>query len=75
LGNNIDPQRDIIFTKGPLDVLEHASDLPFFGSKMGIDATKKWKSEGFERDWPDDIEMRKDVAEKMEKLLKKYIRR
>jgi len=72
LGNNIDPQRDIIFTKGPLDVLEHASDLAFFGSKMGIDATKKWKSEGFEREWPDDIEMSEDIKSKMDKLLKKY---
>ena len=72
LGNNIEPQRDIIFTKGPLDVLEHASDIPFLGSKMGIDATKKWKSEGFSRKWPDDIEMESSVVLKMDKLLKKY---
>ncbi|WP_035589149.1 menaquinone biosynthesis decarboxylase [Hippea jasoniae] len=75
LGNNIDPQRDIIFTKGPLDVLEHASSLPNFGSKMGIDATKKLKGEGFEREWPDDIEMTEDVKHKMDKLIKKYLGR
>ncbi|WP_025209262.1 menaquinone biosynthesis decarboxylase [Hippea sp. KM1] len=74
LGNNIDPKRDIIFTKGPLDVLEHASDLPFFGSKMGIDATKKWKSEGFAREWPDDIQMSEDVKIRMDKLLNKYLK-
>ncbi len=74
LGNNIEPQRDIIFTKGPLDVLEHASELPFFGSKMGIDATKKWKSEGFNRVWPNDIEMTSDVKEKMDELLNKYLK-
>ncbi len=74
LGNNIEPERDIIFTKGPLDVLEHASTIPFFGSKMGIDATKKWKSEGFLRPWPDDIEMTEDVKYRMDKLLKKYLK-
>ncbi len=75
LGNNIEPQRDIIFTKGPLDVLEHASNIPLFGSKMGIDATKKWESEGFKRNWPDDIEMVEEIKEKINKLLNKYLGR
>ena len=44
--SNIDPKRDIAFTEGPVDVLDHASPLPTVGSKMGIDATKKWKEEG-----------------------------
>ena len=34
-------QRDIQFTLGPVDSLDHASRLPNFGSKMGIDATRK----------------------------------
>ncbi|MBS1849681.1 MAG: UbiD family decarboxylase [Acidobacteria bacterium] len=55
--NNIDPERDIQFTLGPVDSLDHASRLPNFGSKMGIDATRKWPSEGFTRPWPDDIVM------------------
>jgi 4-hydroxy-3-polyprenylbenzoate decarboxylase len=45
--NNIDPERDIQFTLGPVDSLDHASRLPDFGSKMGVDATRKWPSEGF----------------------------
>jgi 4-hydroxy-3-polyprenylbenzoate decarboxylase len=52
LGNNIDPKRDTYFVNGPVDALEHASSLPFVGSKMGIDATRKWKEEGFNREWP-----------------------
>lgn len=56
-GNHIDPKRDIIFVEGPVDVLDHAAPVMGFGSKMGIDATKKWRSEGFERDWPDAIVM------------------
>jgi len=55
--NNIDPERDIQFTLGPVDSLDHASRLPDYGSKMGIDATRKWSTEGFERPWPDEIVM------------------
>ena len=55
--NNIDPERDIQFTLGPVDSLDHASRLPDFGSKMGVDATRKWPSEGFTRPWPDEIRM------------------
>jgi 4-hydroxy-3-polyprenylbenzoate decarboxylase len=52
VGTHMDPQRDIQFTRGPMDDLENASDLPGYGSKMGIDATRKWASEGFTREWP-----------------------
>jgi 4-hydroxy-3-polyprenylbenzoate decarboxylase len=55
--NNIDPERDIQFTLGPVDSLDHAARLPNFGSKMGIDATRKWHTEGFSRPWPDEIVM------------------
>ena len=57
VANNIDPERDIQFTLGPIDSLDHASRLPNFGSKMGIDATRKWAAEGFMRPWPAMIEM------------------
>jgi 4-hydroxy-3-polyprenylbenzoate decarboxylase len=55
--NNIDPERDIQFMLGPVDSLDHAARLPNFGSKMGIDATRKWSSEGFTRPWPQEITM------------------
>ena len=55
--NHIDPERDIQFTLGPVDSLDHASRLPNYGSKMGIDATRKWSSEGFTRPWPGEILM------------------
>jgi 4-hydroxy-3-polyprenylbenzoate decarboxylase len=69
--NNIDPQRDIEFVLGPVDSLDHASRLANFGSKMGIDATKKWPAEGFTRPWPDVITMPKDVKERVDGLWKK----
>lgn len=55
--NNIDPKRDTEFARGPVDVLDHASAAFTFGSKMGIDATRKWPEEGFTREWPDRIVM------------------
>jgi 4-hydroxy-3-polyprenylbenzoate decarboxylase len=60
--NHIDPERDVRFSMGPMDVLDHSSRGFTFGSKMGIDATRKWKEEGFAREWPDKIEM--DAATK-----------
>ena len=71
LGNNIDPKRDIVFSEGPVDALDHAAPQPLFGSKMGIDATRKWKEEGFKRQWPDVIEMDKEIKEKIDHLWKK----
>jgi 4-hydroxy-3-polyprenylbenzoate decarboxylase len=68
--NNIDPERDIEFVRGPVDTLDHASRLPDFGSKMGIDATRKWKQEGFTRPWPDLIEMSPEVKRRVDELWK-----
>ncbi len=56
-GNHIDPKRDVVFVEGPVDVLDHAAPVMGYGSKMGVDATRKWRSEGFERDWPEAIAM------------------
>jgi len=56
-GNHIDPKRDTVFVEGPVDVLDHAAPILGYGSKIGIDATRKWRSEGFERDWPEPIVM------------------
>ncbi len=58
---NIDPERDVRFALGPVDDLDHASRNPSFGSKMGIDGTRKWPEEGFTRRWPDLIEMDEEV--------------
>ncbi len=68
---NTDPQRDSIFTKGPSDVLDHATSEIAAGSKLGIDATAKLPGEGFNRPWPPLIRMDAEVKAKVEKLLRK----
>ncbi len=69
--NNIDPERDIQFTLGPIDSLDHSSRMPNYGSKMGIDATRKWKAEGFERPWPAMIEMDQATKAKVDAMWEK----
>jgi 4-hydroxy-3-polyprenylbenzoate decarboxylase len=69
--NNIDPQRDIEFVMGPVDSLDHASRMPNVGSKMGVDATRKWAAEGFTRPWPDVIRMTPEVRRRVDELWKR----
>src|SRR6266508_2873093 len=48
---NVDPQRDVLLSEGPLDHLDHAPTRQFYGGKIGIDATHKGPAEGT-REWP-----------------------
>ena len=59
--SNIDPSNDVVFVDGPVDDLDHSSQTPKFGSKMGIDATSKGMMDGRTREWPPDIVMDDDV--------------
>ena len=68
VGTHYDPERDIQFTRGPVDDLEDASDMPAYGSKMGIDATRKWPSEGFTRNWPKKISTTPEAAAKADEV-------
>ena len=65
---NTDPQRDSLFTRGPSDVLDHATSEIAMGTKQGFDATRKLSGEGFKRPWPPLIrmppEMRASVAQR-----------
>ncbi|HEY2851295.1 MAG TPA: menaquinone biosynthesis decarboxylase [Gemmatimonadaceae bacterium] len=66
--NNLDPQRDARFTMGPMDVLDHSSRAFTYGSKMGLDATRKLPEEGFSREWPDVIEMDAQTKRKVDAM-------
>jgi 4-hydroxy-3-polyprenylbenzoate decarboxylase len=71
--SNVDPRRDLLFTEGPLDVLDHSSDRFAFGSKVGIDATRKSaKLDNFQREWPRDLVFPQDVLDRVAKRWKEY---
>ncbi|MEW6356725.1 MAG: menaquinone biosynthesis decarboxylase [Planctomycetota bacterium] len=72
VGNNVDPRRDVTFTDGPIDVLDHASPTKLVGSKMGIDATRKLPEEGHLREWPGQIKMSPEIAEQVKRRWKEY---
>jgi 4-hydroxy-3-polyprenylbenzoate decarboxylase len=64
----IDPERDIQFMLGPVDTLDHAARRQDFGSKMGIDATRKWPEEGYTGRWPDEIMMDEGTKRRVDAL-------
>ncbi len=64
----IDPERDVEIVRGPVDELDFAARLPCYGSKIGVDATRKWKEEGFERRWPDVIEMSPEIVARVDEI-------
>ncbi|MCI0468530.1 MAG: UbiD family decarboxylase [Nitrospirae bacterium] len=70
--NNVDWKRDVVIADGPLDDLDHAACFPRYGSKMGIDATRKTREEGMMRDWPDEIWMDKEIRQLVDRRWKDY---
>jgi 4-hydroxy-3-polyprenylbenzoate decarboxylase len=68
---NVDPQRDVLFTRGPSDSLDHATTEPNIGSHMGIDATHKLPGEGYTRGWPQELKMPSTVKEKIDQLVRR----
>jgi 4-hydroxy-3-polyprenylbenzoate decarboxylase len=71
--SNVDPRRDLLFTDGPLDVLDHSSDRFAFGSKVGIDATRKSRTlDAFPREWPRDLVFPDPILERISSRWKEY---
>ena len=71
--SRMDAARDVeIIERAPLDHLEHAAPRKAHGGKMGIDATRPWEGEGFERDWPDEVEMDDEVQERVDERWGEY---
>ena len=68
---NTDPERDSPFSRGPADVLDHATPDIAIGSKLGIDATKKLHGEGYRRTWPPLIKMDESTQQKIDDYLDK----
>src|SRR5919204_1582104 len=68
---NVDPKRDVLLSEGPLDHLDHAPTLQFYGGKLGIDATHKGPAEGT-RPWPDEIAMSDEVRRLVDERWEEY---
>jgi 4-hydroxy-3-polyprenylbenzoate decarboxylase len=64
VGTHMDPARDVQMTRGPVDDLDDAAEMPAYGGKMGIDATRKWASEGYTRTWPTRIATTEKAAKR-----------
>ena len=71
VGANVDPKRDVLISEGPLDHLDHAPTLQFYGGKLGIDATHKGPEEGT-RPWPPEIEMTDEVRRLVDERWAEY---
>ncbi len=70
--NNVDPKRDMVFNEGPIDELDHSANQDFFGSKVGIDCTRKLVEEGMRRPWPEDMVMTEAVQNLVTRKWKEY---
>jgi 4-hydroxy-3-polyprenylbenzoate decarboxylase len=68
---NVDPKRDVMFTEGPLDHLDHSPTRQFYGGKIGIDATHKGPDEGT-REWPNEIVMSDEVRSLVDRRWREY---
>ncbi|HKY32295.1 MAG TPA: menaquinone biosynthesis decarboxylase [Candidatus Polarisedimenticolia bacterium] len=68
VGTHIDARRDIVVSEGPLDVLDFAGQAPAYGGKLGIDATRKTREEGFTGEWPPIIRMDEEVRRRVDAL-------
>ncbi|MBI3947896.1 MAG: menaquinone biosynthesis decarboxylase [Armatimonadetes bacterium] len=70
VGAALDPKRDVVISEGPTDVLDHAAQMPDWGGKLGIDATRKWPEEGHTREWPPVVAMSPEVKARVDAIWK-----
>ena len=67
---NVDPQRDVVIVPGAhTDELDPATPVPGYGSKLGIDATRKLPEEYGGREWPRLVEDTAGLDESVAKAL------
>jgi len=68
---NVDWNRDVMLSQGPVDQLDHATYTPLYAGKIGIDATAKWPEEGYGRGWPEVVAMDPAIKERVNQIWKK----
>ncbi len=66
---HVDPQRDVVVVPGThTDHLDPATPVPGYGSKLGIDATRKLPEEYGGLEWPEEVEPDPEVARRIDEL-------
>jgi 4-hydroxy-3-polyprenylbenzoate decarboxylase len=70
---NVDWQRDVLISEGPVDQLDHAATHPSYGGKIGVDATAKWPEEGYPRTWPEPLAMDPEVQARVDEMVKRLV--
>ncbi|MDK2876110.1 MAG: 4-hydroxy-3-polyprenylbenzoate decarboxylase [Archaeoglobaceae archaeon] len=64
-----DPARDVVLLPpSPTDALDHSAYIPNLAGKLGIDATKKLREEGYQREWAEVVEMSREVKERIDRI-------
>ena len=72
VSSNINPNTDLVITEGPVDDLDHSSPTPKYGSKLGIDDTRKTEMDGRKRIWPPDVVMSEEMKSQVSNRWAEY---
>jgi 4-hydroxy-3-polyprenylbenzoate decarboxylase len=76
LAQRVDPQRDVVVVPGAhVDVLDTGAPTPGYGSKLGIDATRKLPEEYGGRPWPEEVAPDPEVAARVRDVVKRILQR
>ncbi len=70
--SHVDPKRDLVFSEGPVDQLDHSASQSLWGGKLGIDCTTKLPEEGMTRPWPEEMVMSSEIRELVSKRWNEY---
>lgn len=70
--NNLAPERDLVMMPGPVDDLDHGSYDIAYGTKIGVDATRKSAAEGYTREWPPDMLMDDGIRARVTQRWREY---
>ena len=74
IAQRVDPQRDVVVVPGAhVDVLDTGSPTPGYGSKLGIDATRKLPEEYGGRPWPEEVSPDPEVARRVGDVVRRIL--
>jgi len=73
---NVDPKRDVLIIPDyPTEELDPATPIPGFGSKIGIDATRKLPEEYMGKEYPIDVKPDEEIVNKVKSIISRIFRK